>query len=91
MKAFPILTGMGYYPGRNLAVITHSNKGIPLPSGPEWSRMEFDPLQVATLTLDVIVAEMKSALPDIISLAHKPTWIEGNSHRLSEKPASSAM
>jgi len=80
MRAYPILLRQGLIPGENLAVITHSNKGIPLPSGPDWSRMEFDPLQVATLVLDVIVAEMKSDLPDIISLAHKPTWINGGTH-----------
>lgn len=83
IRAFPILAKLGCVPGQNLAVITHSNKELPLPAGPKWSRMEFDPLQVATLTLDAIVAEMKSSLPDIISLAHKPTWIEGDSHYFS--------
>ncbi len=83
MKAYPTLIRLGYAPGENLALITHSNKGIRLPSGVEWSRMEFDPLQVATLVLDAIVAGMKSALPDLISLSHKPMWIEGTSHRYS--------
>jgi len=84
IHAYPVLRDLGCKPGKDVAVITHSNKGVALPAGVDWSRMEFAPLQVATLTLDVIVAEMKSTLPDIVSLAHKPTWIAGTSHVLKK-------
>lgn len=79
-NAFPLLEKARLRPGKELAVITHCNYGIPLPKGVNWSRMEFNPYQLGVLALQNLVREIESAGEEMLSFAHIPHWIPGTTH-----------
>src|SRR5699024_4317834 len=41
--------------GKDLAVVTLSNKGIPLPPGFNWTCMEFDPVLLGETVVDILI------------------------------------
>lgn len=84
-KGLPLLVEAGFKPGKNMAVMTHMNKGVPPPRGYDWTGMEFDPIQVGTLTLDCLLTQIKSSGRDVLSLAHRPRWMEGATHLLTAR------
>jgi DNA-binding LacI/PurR family transcriptional regulator len=76
----PALRGLGREPGRNLALITHANRGNPLPKGMEWSRMEFDPYSVGRLAMQSLVREIESSGDELLSFSHQAAWKPGTTH-----------
>ncbi len=70
----------GVEPGRDLAVITLSNSGMPLGGEVRWSRLEFD-LEVF---VEQIVSELMGSLgasePRRVTVAHHPVWKPGQTH-----------
>jgi DNA-binding LacI/PurR family transcriptional regulator len=74
------LASRGLTPGRDLAVITLANRGIPLPNGTNWSRIEFDPMLVGQMTVDSLLQAIRTAGHTLISFSHNPTWWPGETH-----------
>ena len=75
------LPGLGLTPGRNLGLITLACRGNPLPAGYDWSRLEFDPLQVGRMTVDSLLLEIESAGEQLCSFAHRAAWRPGKTHK----------
>ena len=78
----PVLRELGREPGRNLGLITQANRGHALPSGLNWSRMEFDPYAIGRLAVQSLVREIESAGDELLSFAHRAAWKPGDTHRL---------
>lgn len=76
----PVLRSLGREPGRNLALITHANRGNPLPAGIEWSRLEFDPYSVGRLAMQSLVREIESSGDELLSFSHQAAWKPGKTH-----------
>ena len=71
-------------PGRDLGLITNANKGNYMPTGYNWSRLEFNPTYVGRAAVDSLVAAIQSAGETITSVSHQAAWVEGDTHK---KPA----
>lgn len=71
------------FPGRDLAIITHSNRGFPLPPGLRWSRLEFDPELFGCMLVDALLRQVQTAGAEAVSIKILARWIEGETHRLS--------
>ena len=72
----------GVEPGRNVALITLSNRGgVSLPHGYEWSRMEFDPERLGIAVVDELLRLVQStdALP--MAQTFHATWRPGKTHQ----------
>ncbi len=78
-KAWKVLN---IVPGGNLGVITFANRGNPLPSSSEWSRIEFVPFQLGRMAVDSLLREIETAGEDICSFEHLGLWQPGNTHYL---------
>ena len=76
------LAARGLVPGRDLAVITLANRGIPLPNGRYWSHIEFDPKLVGRMAVDSLLKVVRTAGQALISFAHLPTWRPGDTHTI---------
>lgn len=74
----------GVVSGRDVALITLSNRGVPLVAGVDWSRMEFDPQVVGSMAVDSLLKIVRTAGQALISFAHLPTWRPGGTHALSK-------
>ena len=81
--ALPVMRDLGFEPGRNLGLITSSNRGSMLPGGLKWSRMEFDLYAVGRLAAQSLLREIESAGDELLSFAHRAAWKPGNTHRLT--------
>ena len=71
-------------PGRDIGLITLANTASRLPSGHNWSRLQFDPAYVGRSAVDSLALAIQSAGETILSMSHQAAWIEGDTHR---KPA----
>lgn len=78
--AMPIITELGFTPGENLGMIVLSNRGISLPEGHEWSRMEFDPYNNGKLAIQCLIRSVESAGEEMLSFSHHPAWRPGRTH-----------
>jgi len=74
------LSKKGLEPGRDIGVVTLSNKGQPLDSSLPWSQTRFMPEQVGRLAADMLLTTIQTAGEELCSLSHKPQWIEGATH-----------
>lgn len=74
---------MKLIPGKDFAVITHSNRGVPLPTGFDWSRMEFHPFQLGRIVVDSLLLEIQNAGEAICSVEHLAIWHPGSTHTVT--------
>ena len=74
------LKHQGLVPGRDIAVITISNAGLPLPKDYRWSTLEYDSRELGeqTLSAAALYAGGMISRPPFIWL--KPRWIPGDTH-----------
>ena len=75
------LRAEGVEPGRNLALITLSNRrGLPLPHGYDWSRMEFDAERLGIAVVDELLRLIQSTDAPAVAQTFHATWREGTTH-----------
>jgi DNA-binding LacI/PurR family transcriptional regulator len=76
------LLGQGIIPGKDLAVITFENKGVDLLADYkcEWSRMQADPDERATLVVNLLVDAVVNKRKVSGKYSVHPTWIPGKTH-----------
>lgn len=79
-EAVRTLAAAGRTPGRDIGLIAMSSHGAPLPDGPRWSRMVFDPAQFAQRTLQLLLASLQRADSPCGNLALLLTWEPGDTH-----------
>lgn len=72
-------------PGRDIGVITLSNRNFPLPPGRDWSRMEFDRERFAQLLVDNLLYQLQSAGTRANTIALHANWIEGETHQITKQ------
>ncbi|MBL4699638.1 MAG: substrate-binding domain-containing protein [Phycisphaeraceae bacterium] len=70
----------GLTPGKDIAIITLSNRGYHLPQSANWSVMEFDPESFASLTIRQLCHQIESPHIPPVSLGIRATWKPGNTH-----------
>lgn len=80
----PLWSRFHLVPGKNIAVITLSNRGLPLPADFQWSRLEFDPFQLGRLAADSLLVEIQNAGEVICSVENLAIWHPGKTHLLGE-------
>lgn len=78
--ALPILHEYGVRPGENLGMIVVANRGSALPSGYDWSRIEYDPYNSGRLTISSLIRSIESAGGELLSFSHHPAWRPGQTH-----------
>ncbi len=83
----PTWIALGLIPGENLAVISLSIRGHPLPELYDWSRIEFHPFQVGRMAVDSLLQEIETAGEAICSFEHLGVWIPGKTHLLAKERA----
>jgi DNA-binding LacI/PurR family transcriptional regulator len=71
---------LGIVPGKNLAVITLSNRSNALPAGFSWSCMQFDAFQVGRMVMDSLLLEIQTAGEALCSFEHLASWRPGTTH-----------
>jgi DNA-binding LacI/PurR family transcriptional regulator len=79
-----ILAGLSEYlalkdltPGRDLGIITLSNRGQNLPPSRNWSRMEFDREKLAQIIIENLLSLLSTANSRASTLALHANWIHG--------------
>lgn len=78
------LRGEGLEPGRNVAVITLSNRvGLALPHGYQWSCMEFDAQRLGAAVVDELLRLIQSAGAPPMAQTFHATWRPGKTHKCS--------
>lgn len=75
------LNELGLKVGRDLAVITLSNAGVPLPEGHDWSRLEFDPHQLGRTLVNCLVQTVRNSNQTVPTQAICAEWRPGQTHR----------
>lgn len=70
-------------PGRDIAVITLSNKGMALPEGYNWSRVEFDPAELAKEVVKKLMAGVLEGDEISASVSLHGRFVAGETHYLS--------
>ncbi|MFA5865062.1 MAG: substrate-binding domain-containing protein [Phycisphaerae bacterium] len=83
------LFGLELLPGRDIGVITFSNRhGLSLPKGFEWSRMEFDPDELGQLLVDNLIKMIQTAGTRVKTMSIHGSWRPGRTHqRAAERVA----
>jgi hypothetical protein len=76
------LEAEGIVPGRDIAVITLSNRGLQLPRGYNWSQLEFDPEYFGTLMVNNLCQVIQTAGAKLVSQQICATWRPGDTHIL---------
>lgn len=79
------LEELGYLPGQNVAVITLSNKGMPLAGGYPWSAIEFNEEEVGRMALVMLSQVLSHPTYEPFSLALLGKWKPGATHLLKNK------
>ncbi len=77
------LAQAGKHVGRDIAVISMSNKDLKLrwPEG-SWSTLEFDPVLLGRSAVELLVQGLTGHAAELPSLALNPRWKPGTSHLL---------
>ena len=70
-------------PGRDIALITLSNRGMPLPGKFNWSRFEFDLNSFGKTIVDSLLNVINTAGENMLSFSHQGTWLPGDTHSKS--------
>lgn len=63
--------------GRDLGLITMSNRGLPLPAGREWSTLEFDLEMLGQMVVDLLLRQIQEAGAGVSNLQFAARWIPG--------------
>jgi len=71
---------MNLVPGRDVGLITLSNRGVPLLPGYEWSRLEFDPQAFGRMLGDHLLAQIQTTAGQGHNLALRAVWRPGQTH-----------
>jgi DNA-binding LacI/PurR family transcriptional regulator/DNA-binding transcriptional regulator YhcF (GntR family) len=79
----------GVVPGKDIAIITLSNRNFPLPPGRVWSTMQFDRERFAQLLVDNLLYQLQSTGSGANTVALHANWIEGQTHSLERKQSRS--
>ncbi|MDD2706690.1 MAG: GntR family transcriptional regulator [Verrucomicrobiae bacterium] len=74
----------GIRPGFDLGVISHSNRGIPLPAGTDWSRLEFNLESFVCLIVEHLVKTIQQTDVPPVNLKLQANWRAGATHGLKE-------
>ena len=75
------LRSLGIEPGRNLGLITLSNRvGLSLPHGYQWSRMEFDAERLGIAVVDELLRLIQSTDAPPMAQTFHATWRPGKTH-----------
>lgn len=78
------LRSAGRMPGRDVAVISMANEGLPQPwPVGRWSQLRFDPRQLGTLAVDMLVRHINDPKAHITSIALRADWVPEQSHLLA--------
>ena len=67
-------------PGRDLKIITLSNKGGFLPASIDWSCLEFNPFEVGVFAVEAMIRSINSAGGEMCSFSHQAAWKPGRTH-----------
>lgn len=78
----PVLEARNLVPGKNLALITHSNYGRPLPKGYRWTRMEFNPYMIGRLSMECLERAIASGGNELLSFSQQAAFKPGTTHFL---------
>lgn len=79
-----VMKEKGIVPGKDLAIITSSNRGLPLPGEINWSRMEFDLNSFSKTIIDSLLNVISTAGENMLSFSHQPAWRPGKTHLLKK-------
>jgi len=83
----PLTAGLkqrGLTPGRDLALICLTNRGVTAMPDPGWSRFEMDLTRVAQLTVQALLNQLAEGDPCPCSLAVEAAWMPGTTHTLTD-------
>jgi len=75
------LSAGGVILGRDVGVITLSNRGLPLPESYDWSRLEFDPELLGQMAVDMLLFLIETAGVQASNVMLCARWIPGETHR----------
>lgn len=75
---------MDRLPGRDFALITLSNRDVPLPSSYQWSCLEFAPEYLGRLLVDQLIELIERAEYDVPTQAIHAAWRPGKTHQRSK-------
>lgn len=75
----------GIVPGRDVAVITLSNKNFPLPPGRNWSRMEFDRERLAKVIVDNLLYQLQTTTSKANTITIHASWVPADTHLIKNK------
>lgn len=81
----------GIVPGKDVALITLSNRNFPLPPGRDWSCMEFDRERYAQLLVDNLLYQLQSTGTRANTLAVHANWVAGQTHEIKKGKGSIAI
>ena len=70
----------GLTPGRDIGVVSHSNRGAPLAGDVSWSRVEYDTAGFGRLAIDRLVAAFDHPAERTGQITIKPRWVPGDTH-----------
>ena len=79
------LTRRNLKPGRDIAVVTVSNLGVPLPEGHRWSTLQYDPKAFGERALVEAVLMTGRVISNPPNIFMQAKWIAGNTHIRDEK------
>lgn len=72
----------GIVPGRDIAVITLSNRGVALPAGYNWSRIEFDRERFCQMVVEALLRMLEHAGSEADNMSIHGRWITGDTHTI---------
>jgi DNA-binding LacI/PurR family transcriptional regulator len=75
-----VLNSRGIKPGRDIAIITLSNKGIALPESHNWSRLEFHPDELAKEVMNKLLARVLRGERTPPSTTILARFVNGDTH-----------
>lgn len=80
------LRNVGRTPGKDVAVICMANHGLPQPwPVGRWSQLRFDPRQLGTLAVDMLIKHISQPKDHITSIALRADWVPEQSHLLVQQ------
>jgi DNA-binding LacI/PurR family transcriptional regulator len=82
-RAIEVLKMIGKIPGKDVAVIAFANVGLPLPTGYDWSRIEFDLTGFGRRLVHELVRQIKDSTVTGTTMSVHGTWKAGTTHLLN--------
>lgn len=67
-------------PGKNISLISLTNKHSSILPSPAWSRMEFDQEAIGQMAAEILIKKVSQTELEINNITIQPTWIPGQTH-----------